>query len=204
MADLWYCVKCKTLYRERQERRCSCGGRVHRTSQDMEEAYQKAGYHYMETSSGLDFSEELDQLVDKVLEEEAIKEKEKMLSDFSSEMKQLTDNMMKQAKRKKKKFTLIPGVEPPNLRNIPAKESGEKFKKRVKPAAAQRKQETDAKNQEPAQKNQETSLESRRTARKNLEPVPRRETENRQVTEHKEKIDVEIQLAKMGLRKKRG
>ena len=42
MEFLWYCKKCLTLYREDPGRRCTCGGKINRTIQEMEEAYLDA------------------------------------------------------------------------------------------------------------------------------------------------------------------
>ena len=48
MQKLWYCKKCKRLYKTNPGIRCHNGDRIHETTMDMLSGYEENGYQFLE------------------------------------------------------------------------------------------------------------------------------------------------------------
>ena len=102
MEKIWYCKKCKRLYKNDPGKRCHNGDRIHWTSVEMEPGYRALGY------------ESLEEKKKKIASEFSI---ESVIEQFGKIEKK--EPVVKKEVKKEPEFALTPKRKPPVLTELP-------------------------------------------------------------------------------------
>ena len=175
MQKLWYCKKCKRLYKTNPGIRCHNGDRIHETTMDMLSGYEEKGYQFLEDKKKALLQE---YSLDKIIQEFKMMEEPKKPEPKKPEPK-------KPEAKKEEPFVLTKGKKPPVIEVLP-----------VVPLPIEEPKKPEPKKEEP--KKPEPKKPEPKKEKPERKAEPERKTE-----QPKPAVDVKAQLEALGLKKVR-